>query len=183
MNMQLLTYWLTRESTLITVVGPLAACAAGAAWLAVNKARRAVALGMTLKLLLVALLCTPLAHLTSFWSKEGLHIVPVSLVPFLYLVCTKQLDLRTHWLAVFCASWLDCVVPDVAGAWAAFAPTPTWYWGVGGVGFNDALFVGPLVSVAALFAVQSISERSYLVLLAPFIRSSAHTSSLPARLN
>lgn len=160
MEMQLLTYWLTRESTLITVVGPLALCAAGALRLALS--HNEASLRMTGKLMLIALLCMPLAHATSFWRSEGLHILPITLLPFAYLVVTRQLDLRTHGLAVGVATWVSALVPDVIGALLAFFPLPTWYWGVGHFGFDDGLFVGPVICTIAMLFIQVSLERRWL---------------------
>lgn len=159
MELQYFSYWISKESTLITVVAPLIAAAGGVAWFAISKAHRQANLAMALKLLMIGLLSVPVAHATSFWYGGGLHILPVSLLPFAYLVGTSQLNMRDHWLTIGFADWIAGVIPDTLGAWLKFSDVDTWYWGVGHFGFDDGLFVSPLMIVAALFAVEFMRDR------------------------
>jgi len=166
--MKLFAFWLTFESTLVTVVVPLILGVIGFALMSMNVKWRRERLPDAVRLLLIASLCIPLMHATSFWDDKGLHIAPFELVPFLYMVSTRGLDLRRQWFAVGFASWFSAVIPDILGAYLANYPGSTWYWSVGGYSYGDGLFFGPLLTVGALFAVQAIRERWYLALMSAF---------------
>lgn len=161
-------FWLGFESTVATVVVPMVLGVVGFAAMSLKSQWRRELLHEALRLLLIATLCIPLMHVTSFWDDKGLHIAPFELVPFLYMVSTRGLDLRCQWFAVGFASWFCAVVPDILGAYLANYPGPTWYWSVGGYGYDDGLFVGPLLTVGSLFAVQAIRERWYLAPMRAF---------------
>jgi hypothetical protein len=160
--MDLFAFWLKLESTLATVVVPLLIGVVGFAAMSIHSKWRRELLPQALRLVLLATLCIPLMHATSFWSADGLHIAPLDMAPLLYLVVTQKLDVRRQWFAVGFASWFCAVVPDVLGAWMANYPGSTWYWSVGGAGYGDGLFVGPLVGVCALFLVQGVLHRRWL---------------------
>ena len=161
-------FWLAFESTLVTVVVPLFIGAVGLSAMSLRAKWRRELLPMALYLVLIAVLCMPLMHATSFWSDKGLHIAPIELLPFLYLVAKKGLDVRRQWLAIGFASWFSGVVPDVLGSWIANYPGSSWYWGVGGYGYDDGLFVAPLVCIFSLLMVQAVLERWYLAPMSAF---------------
>ena len=157
-SMTLFNFWLTLMPTLITVTGPAILFAMG---LLLVPAWRS----MVPKMLLTGLACTPLSLWASYWGDGGLHIAPTYMAPMLVLMLTGKLDMRRHWFAVGFGVWAGTVVPDAIGAWLAFGSSsysaPTWFWGIGGYGFEDGLVVYPLVLVAVLFVSQEGLARKW----------------------
>ncbi|MFG6488283.1 hypothetical protein ACG04R_16470 [Roseateles sp. BYS78W] len=166
--MDTFVFWLGLESTLVTVVVPMILGVVGFAEMSLHGQWRREIFPGAVRLVLIASLCIPLMHATSFWDGNGLHIAPLELVPFLYMVSTRGLDMRRQWFAVGFASWFSAVVVDVFGAYLANYPGSTWYWSVGGYGYDDGLFVGPLATVVSLFAAQAIRERWYFAPMSVF---------------
>jgi hypothetical protein len=166
--MGMLIFWLKFESTLATVVVPMILGVVGFTAMSVKSQWRREVLPGALHLLLIASLCIPLMHATSFWDDKGLHIAPFELAPFLFMVSTGGLDLRRQWFAVAFGSWFAAVIPDILGAYLANYPGSTWYWSVGGYGYDDGLFIAPLFNVFALFAVQAVREGWYLEVKSAF---------------
>lgn len=155
-------FWLGFESTVVTVVVPFILGVVGFATMSLKSQWRRELLPEALRLLLIATLCIPLMHVTSFWDDKGLHIAPFELIPFLYMVSTRGLDLRRQWFAVGFAVWFCTVIVDVIGAGLANFPRSSWYWSVGGYGYDDGLFVAPLMMVGCLLFIQAVLERWYM---------------------
>lgn len=159
----LFSFWLTRFSTLVTVIGPALVFVAG---LALVPAWRR---GATM-LALVAVACVPLSHALSYWDSEGLHVVPTHLAPYLGLTVLGRIDLRRQWFATALGVWFGSVVTDMLGAWAVWGTpgsgatytSPAWFWGVGGYGIEDGLLLYPLQFTALLLVGQLALQRRWL---------------------
>ena len=85
--------------------------------------------------------------ITQYWGTTGLHIFTGSFV--IWPVLVLLLGDRFPWPMVYPLAFIDTLVPDLYGAGMAAGWHQGWYFGVGGTGFQDALFLMPLETMIA----------------------------------
>jgi uncharacterized membrane protein len=107
------------------------------------------------KLPLIALfMATALSYLSSYTGGAGLHVFPVSVFVVAALVwfAKSRLPLLTVAALSYAFGFLSVLPSDIinslinirGGAWQTF------YYGIGGGGFHDVLFINPLLCVFAV---------------------------------
>ena len=84
---------------------------------------------------------------TQYWSITGLHLLTGGLViwPLLVLI----LGDRFPWPLAYPLTFIGTLIPDIYGAGMAADWSGGWFFGVGGAGFRDALFLVPLEALIA----------------------------------
>lgn len=84
---------------------------------------------------------------TQYWGVLGLHLFTGGFViwPILVLLMGDQLP----WPITYPLAFISTLVPDLYGAGMATNWSSEWFYGVGGAGFHDGLFLVPLETVIA----------------------------------
>ena len=87
---------------------------------------------------------------TQYWSISGLHLFTGGFV--IWPILGLLLGDRFPWPLAYPLTFIGILIPDLYGAGMAADWAGGWFFGVGGAGFHDALFLMPLETlvVAAL---------------------------------
>lgn len=109
----------------------------------------------------------------SYWGNTGLHIFPLSEILWpLLMVALSQKDL--HFLWTYPLSFASTLFVDVFQAGVHMHWTPGFWFGVGGAGFQDGVFMTPLttlaLSTATLLVVRQIRTHYGVLLPEPVPR-------------
>lgn len=140
----LLQLWARESATWWTVIGP--ALGFAVALVMAPGVRKRVPL-----VLVAGIVCWPVSHALSWWDAGGLHVVPVVVMAYAVLVMLGLehpdsawgLKPSRDWIAIAFGVWASTLLPDLSGAWSGHAAgvywAPTWWWGIGGYGIEDAL--------------------------------------------
>lgn len=84
---------------------------------------------------------------TQYWGITGLHLLTGGFV--IWPVLVLLLGDRLPWPMVYPLAFVGTLVPDLYGAGMANHWTGRWFFGVGGAGFHDGLFLVPLETLIA----------------------------------
>ena len=84
---------------------------------------------------------------TQYWGITGLHLLTGGFViwPLLVLLLGDRLP----WPLAYPLTFIGILIPDLYGAGMAADWSGGWFFGVGGAGFQDALFLMPLETLVA----------------------------------
>ena len=84
---------------------------------------------------------------TQYWGITGLHLFTGGFViwPLLVLLLGDRLP----WPLAYPLTFIGTLIPDIYGAGMAADWSSGWFFGVGGAGFQDALFLVPLETLIA----------------------------------
>ncbi|MCK9188592.1 hypothetical protein [Acidithiobacillus sp.] len=84
---------------------------------------------------------------TQYWGITGLHLLTGGFViwPLLVLILGDRLP----WPLAYPLTFIGTLIPDLYGAGMAADWSGGWFFGVGGAGFRDALFLVPLEALIA----------------------------------
>ena len=84
---------------------------------------------------------------TQYWGITGLHLLTGGFVIWPLLVLL--LGDRFPWPLAYPLTFIGTLIPDLYGAGMAADWSGNWLFGVGGAGFQDALFLVPLEALIA----------------------------------
>ena len=84
---------------------------------------------------------------TQYWGITGLRLFTGGFVIWPLLVLL--LGDRFPWLLAYPLTFIGTLIPDIYGAGMAADWSGGWFFGVGGAGFQDALFLVPLETLIA----------------------------------
>ncbi len=84
---------------------------------------------------------------TQYWGITGLHLLTGGFV--IWPVLVLLLGDRLPWPMVYPLAFVGTLIPDLYGAGMADHWTSRWFFGVGGAGFHDGLFLVPLETLIA----------------------------------
>ena len=84
---------------------------------------------------------------TQYWGITGLHLLTGGLV--IWPVLVLLLGDRFPWPLAYPLTFIGILIPDLYGAGMAADWSRGWFFGVGGAGFQDALFLVPLETLIA----------------------------------
>ena len=77
----------------------------------------------------------------------------------------RRIDLRRDWLPVAVCVWFGSLLADAIGAYASWGgpaySAPTWFWGIGGYGVDDALLHYAVLFTALLLLAQLVLQRHW----------------------
>ena len=79
---------------------------------------------------------------TQYWGITGLHLFTGGFV--IWPVLVLLLGDRLPWPLAYPLTFIGTLIPDLYGAGMAADWTVGWFFGVGGAGFHDGLFLVPL---------------------------------------
>ena len=100
---------------------------------------------------------------TQYWGVTGLHLFTGGFV--IWPVLVLLLGDRLPWPLAYPLTFIGTLIPDLYGAGAAANWTVGWFFGVGGAGFQDALFLVPLETLIAAVVLNRFGifmrERGY----------------------
>jgi len=98
---------------------------------------------------------------TQYWGAVGLHLFTGCFV--IWPILVLLLGDRFPWPLAYPLTFMGTLLPDLYGAGMAANWTGGWYFGVGGAGFQDGLFLFPLETViaAAMMYYFGIFMRKY----------------------
>ena len=88
---------------------------------------------------------------TQYWGALGLHLFTGGFV--IWPVLVLLLGNRFPWPMAYPLTFIGTLLPDLYGAGMATNWTNGWFFGVGGAGFQDALFLVPLETMMAAAAM------------------------------
>lgn len=91
---------------------------------------------------------------TEQWGVLGLHVFTGSIIVWPLLVFL--LGERFPWPLAYPLAFSSTVIPDLYGAGTAAQWKSGWFFGVGGAGFQDGLFLVPLKAVIAAFLLHHL---------------------------
>ncbi len=97
---------------------------------------------------------------TEYWGRTGLHLFPAALI--IWPVLALLLGNRFPWPMAYPMAFVGTLIPDLYGAGMAAHWTNTWFFGVGGAGFQDDLFLVPektFIAAALLHYVGIVMRR------------------------
>ncbi len=89
---------------------------------------------------------------TQYWGTTGLHVFTGSIV--IWPVLVLLLGDRFPWALAYPLTFICTLIPDLYGAGMAADWSSGWYFGVGGAGFHDGLFLVPLETLAACIVLR-----------------------------
>ncbi len=84
---------------------------------------------------------------TQYWGITGLHLFTGGLM--IWPVLVFLLGDRLPWPMTYPLAFIGTLIPDLYGAGMMNHWTGRWFFGVGGAGFQDGLFIVPLETVIA----------------------------------
>jgi len=84
---------------------------------------------------------------TQYWGVLGLHLFTGGFV--IWPVLVLLLGDRFPWPLAYPLAFIGTLIPDLYGAGMAAHWSSGWYFGVGGAGFRDGLFLMPLETLIA----------------------------------
>ena len=84
---------------------------------------------------------------TQYWGITGLHLFTGGFV--IWPVLVLLLGDRFPWPLAYPLTFIGTLIPDLYGAGMAADWSGGWFFGVGGAGFQDALFLMPLETLVA----------------------------------
>lgn len=84
---------------------------------------------------------------TQYWGITGLHLFTAGLV--IWPVLVLLLGDRFPWPLAYPLTFIGTLIPDLYGAGMAAEWAGGWFFGVGGAGFQDGLFLVPLETLIA----------------------------------
>ena len=84
---------------------------------------------------------------TQYWGITGLRLLTGGLV--IWPVLALLLGDRLPWPLAYPLTFIGILIPDLYGAGMAADWSGGWFAGVGGAGFQDALFLMPLETLVA----------------------------------
>jgi uncharacterized membrane protein len=100
------------------------------------------------------LFAATLGLFTQYWSITGLHIFTGGFI--IWPVLVLLLGDRFPWPLAYPLTFTGTLLPDLYGAGTAANWTAGWFFGVGGAGFQDALFLVPLETLIAAALLNQI---------------------------
>lgn len=105
-----------------------------------------------------------IGHYSGYWTSVGYHFFDAGMIfwPILAL-----LESRFPWMLAYPLTFIGMLADDVYAAGLYSHWTPNFWFGVGGAGLHDGLFIGPITTLALtlLFAsVGSVLRRRGLIL-------------------
>ncbi len=104
----------------------------------------------------VLLVVTVLNYSCGFWTADGYHIIPYSMIVVWGLVYYRLLPPIMAYPSMFFTS----LVPDVVGAGVCYQWGQGFWDVVGGYGLTDGLFVYPLVALLTAYLVRYSAGQS-----------------------
>ncbi|MHB1750766.1 MAG: DUF1614 domain-containing protein [Acidithiobacillus sp.] len=84
---------------------------------------------------------------TQYWGITGLHLFTGGLV--IWPILVLLLGDRFHWPLAYPLTFIGTLIPDLYGAGMAADWSGGWFFGVGGAGFHDGVFLVPLETLIA----------------------------------
>jgi len=84
---------------------------------------------------------------TQYWGITGLHLFTGGLV--IWPILVLLLGDRLPWPLAYPLTFIGTLIPDLYGVGVAADWSGNWFFGVGGAGFQDALFLVPLETLIA----------------------------------
>ena len=84
---------------------------------------------------------------TQYWGITGLHLFTGGVV--IWPVLVLLLGDRFPWPLAYPLTFIGTLIPDLYGAGIAAGWQNGWFFGVGGAGFRDGLFLVPLEALIA----------------------------------
>ena len=84
---------------------------------------------------------------TQYWSISGLHLFTGGFV--IWPILVLLLGDRFPWPLAYPLTFLGTLIPVIYGAGMAADWSGGWFFGIGGAGFQDALFLVPLETLIA----------------------------------
>ena len=84
---------------------------------------------------------------TQYWSISGLHLFTGGFV--IWPILVLLLGDRFPWPLAYPLTFIGTLIPDIYGAGMAADWSGGWFFGIGGAGFQDALFLVPLETLIA----------------------------------
>jgi hypothetical protein len=93
------------------------------------------------------LFAVTIGMVTQYWGALGLHLFTGGFV--IWPVLVLLLGDRFPWPLAYPLTFIGTLIPDLYGAGTAAHWTAGWFFGVGGAGFHDALFLVPLETLMA----------------------------------
>ena len=84
---------------------------------------------------------------TQYWGITGLHLFTGGFV--IWPILVLLLGDRFPWPLAYPLTFIGIVIPDLYGAGMAADWSGGWFFGVGGAGFHDGLFLMPLETMIA----------------------------------
>ncbi|WP_163059890.1 hypothetical protein [Acidithiobacillus ferrooxidans] len=91
---------------------------------------------------------------TQYWGITGLHLLTGGLV--IWPVLVLLLGDRLPWPLAYPLTFIGILIPDLYGAGMAADWSGGWFFGVGGAGFQDALFLMPLETLIAAVVLNQL---------------------------
>lgn len=149
---QILLEWLAQGPTQITFIAPFFISVLGLLLLSSFRTKT------TAILFAMAIGLTPISWLLSSWNDAGLHVFPFFFFGFGWLVLTDRLDVKANMFGVLVASYWGMLATDAMGSFTAYESgsysNRSWYWGIGGYGWEDGLVTMPPVIFLVLIGLQ-----------------------------
>ncbi|MHB1495438.1 MAG: DUF1614 domain-containing protein [Acidithiobacillus sp.] len=84
---------------------------------------------------------------TQYWGITGLHLFTGGLV--IWPILVLLLGDRFPWPLAYPLTFIGTLIPDLYGAGMAADWSGGWFFGVGGAGFHDGVFLVPLETLIA----------------------------------
>ena len=84
---------------------------------------------------------------TQYWGITGLHLFTGGFV--IWPILVLLLGDRFPWPLAYPLTFIGILIPDLYGAGMANGWSGGWFFGVGGAGFHDGLFLMPLETMIA----------------------------------
>ena len=84
---------------------------------------------------------------TQYWGITGLHLFTGGFV--IWPVLVLLLGDRFPWPLAYPLTFIGTLIPEIYGVGVAADWSGNWFFGVGGAGFQDALFLVPLETLIA----------------------------------
>ena len=84
---------------------------------------------------------------TQYWGITGLHLFTGGLV--IWPILVLLLGGRLPWPLAYPLTFIGILIPDLFGAGIAAGWSGGWFFGVGGAGFHDDVFLVPLETLIA----------------------------------
>ena len=93
------------------------------------------------------LFAVTLGLFTQYWGITGLHLFTGGFV--IWPILVLLLGDRFPWPLAYPLTFIGILIPDLYGAGMAADWSGGWFFGVGGAGFHDGLFLMPLETLIA----------------------------------
>lgn len=100
--------------------------------------------------LVLSLISIIVGHYSGYWTSLGYHFFNFDLILLPILVLYNN---KFHFLISYPLTFISLFIVDFTGAGIYGHWAGNFWFGVGGAGFHDGLFIGPMTTLLAAFTV------------------------------